>query len=178
MRSRCNNHCFYLVHSNFHMALTSSSHKHGYGPNWLRHHGGHSWHSGDNETDVWLQFVFNTPVHLNGFRTRAPAEKLGWAGGSFRSKSAKYFKIIKNVFYFRNYRFEVSSDDGQTWWTVHEGTGTNQTCCDWQHISFGSCVTARYFRLAMADNWGYEVEGSRYFVVKQLSFSYCAGEFI
>ena len=82
--------------------------------------------------------------------------------------------------YFRNFRLEVSPDDGHTWQTVHEGAGTNQACCDLVHVSFGGCLTARYFRLAMIDNWGYccGFKSQQMFVVDQLTFSYCAGEFI
>jgi len=122
-----------------------------YSPDNIKIPGTKPWHSLTDTGNEWLQFVFPTAVSINGFRTKAHE---GWDGTAFK-----------------NYRFEVSLDEGQTWQIIKEGFGINQDCCDWQEISV-ACTTSKYFRLFMVDSWD---PANNYLTMEQFEFSYCFG---
>ena len=90
---------------------TDETGKNSYAPDNLKKPNSNPWHSGkaSKSQPGWLSFSFPQDITVDGFRVKAHS---GWDGSAFK-----------------DFRFEISSDDGATWKTAKLGQGSNLDCC-------------------------------------------------
>merc|ERR1712039_280131 len=111
-----------------------------------------SWTTGADPTG-WITFTFPQPVALKGLRTKQH-QRTSWYGSAFK-----------------DFHFDFSTDEGETWTSFYQGQGSNLHCCEWQEIDFGSSTPpSQMFRLVMDSDWGYGA-----LMIEQLQLETCSG---
>mmetsp|Transcript_1393 Transcript_1393/g.1896 ORF Transcript_1393/g.1896 Transcript_1393/m.1896 type:complete len:428 (-) Transcript_1393:282-1565(-) len=95
---------------------------------------GDPWHDGQHGIEQWVSFHKSHQVTISGFKVQRPLE--AWKGSGFT-----------------DFKFQYSNDN-ENWQTALSGQGANLNLGAIEEFTFAP-VSARYWRLYMADNWGY-----------------------